>query len=191
MAFALSPDGRTLAINNESDTGGARRDVLTFLDAASGRVVQTIKISERKVTMTMGASSEPSRAIRFSSDGRAVAVAFNDRRQDASQILSGGQIRAFDRANKIRMWDVSNGRELISLDAGSLSGGTYDPTLNSGTRDTFALSNDNRQCAVTSGNMIKLFDPDAGRTLETIIGMSGEVIAVCFRAAVKFLSASR
>jgi len=188
MAFALSSDGRTLAINNEPETGGVRRDVLTLLDAASGRVIQTIKISERKVTMTMGASSEPSRAIRFSSDGRAVAVAFNDRRQDASQILSGGQIRAFDRANKIRMWDMSSGREVVSLDAGSLSGGTYDPSLNSGTRDTFALSNDNRQCAVTSGNMIKLFDPAGGRNLATIIGHSGEVIAVSFSADGKLLA---
>src|SRR5215475_5394290 len=78
QAIALSPDGRTLAINNESDSGGVRRDLLTLLDAASGRVVQTIKISEHKRTMTMGADSESHRAIRFSPDGSAVAVVFTD-----------------------------------------------------------------------------------------------------------------
>ena len=82
QAFALSPDGRMLAINNEQETGSASRDVLTLLDAASGRVIQTIKISEQKNTMTIGPSSEPHRAIRFSPDGRAVAVIFKDERKD-------------------------------------------------------------------------------------------------------------
>ncbi len=188
MALALSPDGRTLAINNESETGGARRDMLTLLDADSGRVIQTIKISERKMTMMMGPTSEPSRAIRFSPDGRAVAVAFNDMKKDMSQLLSGGQIRAFDRENKIRMWEVSSGREMISLDAGSLSAGTYDPLLSSGARDAFALSNDNRQCAVTGGNTIKLFDPAVGRNLATIIGHTGAIIGVNFSADGKLLA---
>src|SRR5262245_36411855 len=151
LALALSPDGRTLAINNESETGGVRRDMLTLLDAASGRVIQTIKISERKLTMMMGPTSEPSRAIRFSPDGRAVAISFNAMKTDTSQLLSDRQIRAFDRENKIRMWDVPSGREMISFDAGSLSAGTYDPSVSSGARDAFALSNDNRQCAVTGG----------------------------------------
>src|SRR5215475_5202792 len=188
LALALSPDGRTLAINNESETGGVRRDMLTLLDAASGRVIQTIKISERKMTMMMGPTSEPSRAIRFSPDGRAVAMSFNDMKKGTSQLLSGGQIRAFDLENKIRMWEVSSGREMISLDAGSLSAGTYDPSLSSGARDSFAFSNDNRQCAVTSGNSIKLFDPAAGRNLATILGHTGEVIGVNFSADGKLLA---
>src|SRR5262245_54467731 len=186
LAVALSPDGRTLAFNNEQETGGVRRDALTMLDAASGRVIQTIKVSERKAPM--GATSESSRAIRFSPDGRAVAISFNDMNKDMSRFLSGGQMRALDRVNKIRMWDVSSGREMISLDAGSLSAGTYDPLLNSGARDTFALSNDNRQCAVTIGKMIKLFDPAAGRSLATIIGHTGDVIGVNFSADGNFLA---
>ena len=188
QALALSPDGRTLAINNESDSGGVRRDLLTLLDAASGRVVQTIKISEQKRTMTTGPNSESHRAIRFSPDGRAVAVAFNDERKDASQILSGGQIRIVDRTNKIRTWDVSSGREAISLDLGSQSAGTYDPLLYPETRDSFAFSNDNRQCAVASGAMIKIFDPATWRGLATVIGHTGEILGVSFSADGKSLA---
>src|SRR5262249_35031456 len=98
LAFAISPDGRTLATNTESDKGAGRLDALTLRDAASGRVFQTIKISERKSTPAMSATS-PVRAIRFTPDGRAVAVAFHDETQDTSQVFSGGQVRTTGRAN--------------------------------------------------------------------------------------------
>jgi len=189
LAFALSPDGRTLATDIESNTGGGQKDVLALRDAASGRVTQTIKISEQKVTMAMSAvSSQAVRAIRFSPDGRAVAVAFNDTTQDMSQVLSGGQARATGRANKVRIWEVSGGRELISLDAGAQSAGAFDPNLNFGTPHTFAFSNDNRQCAVASGKTIRLFDPAAGRNLATVSGHNGEVVAVSFSADGKLLA---
>src|SRR5262249_30671357 len=64
----------------------------------------------------------------------------------------------------------------------------YDPSLNSGTRDGFAYSNDDRQCAVAVGNLIKLFDPATGRGLATIIGHTDDVIAVSFSADGKLLS---
>lgn len=184
LAFALSYDGRTLATNIESDAGAARMDVLTLRDAASGRVTQTIKISEQKMTAMVGASTAPVRAIRFSYDGRAVAVAFND----TSQVLSGMQMRQTGRMNKIRMWDASSGRELIALDAGAQSSGDFGPTLNFGTPHTFAFSNDGRQCAVASGKTIKLFEPTSGRNLATISGHTGEVVAVSFSADGKSLA---
>ncbi|MGH9767353.1 MAG: caspase family protein [Blastocatellia bacterium] len=189
LAFALSADGRTLATDIESNTGGGEKDVLTLRDAASGSVTQTIKISEQKRTMAMaGVSSEPSRAIRFSPDGRAVAVAFHDTMRDASQVLSGGQVRDLGRVNKIRMWDVSGGRELITLDAGAQSSGAPNSVLNFGMINTLAFSNDNRQCALASGKTIKLFDPAAGRNLATISGHNGEVLAVSFSADGKLLA---
>ncbi|MGH9755659.1 MAG: hypothetical protein ACREA2_22995, partial [Blastocatellia bacterium] len=186
-AIGLSPDGRTLASNIESDRGNAELDTLTLRDATSGRVIQTIKISEQKLTMTMSAvSSVEVRAIRFSPNGRAVAVAFNDTMQDASQVLSGGQVRTISRANKIRTWDVSSGRELISLDAGAQSSGASE--LNFGMASTLAFSNDNRQCALVSGKTIRLFDPSTGRGLATISGHNGEVLAVSFSADGKSLA---
>ena len=187
LAFALSPDGRTLATDIESNTGGGEKDVLTLRDAASGRVTQTIKISERKMTMS-AVSSEAARAIRFSPDGRAVAVAFHDTMRDSSQVLSGGQARTIGRVNKIRMWDMSDGRELISLDPGAQSSGVSDSILNFGMTNTLAFSNDNRQCAIAIGNTIKLFDPAAGRNLVTISGHDGEVLAVSFSADGKLLA---
>jgi WD40 repeat protein/uncharacterized caspase-like protein len=177
-AMALSPDGRILAINTESYTGPTERDALRLLDAATGRVIQTIKISERR--QTTDSSLEPHRAVRFSQDGRAVTVAFNDVRSDAYQLFSTGQMRELGRENRIRTWDVSSGRELISLDFGSQTGSTYDRALNYEFRDGFACSQDNRQCAVAIGSMIKLFDPATRRDLATILGHTGEVIAVSF-----------
>jgi WD40 repeat protein len=88
--------------------------------------------------------------------------------------------------NKVRIWDVSSGRELISLDAGAQSLGSSNPDLNTGRKryfgwkNTFAFSHDNRQCAVAVGNVIKLFDPATGRNLATIGGHSDEVTAVNF-----------
>ncbi|MGH9852293.1 MAG: WD40 repeat domain-containing protein, partial [Blastocatellia bacterium] len=191
ITFALSHDGRMLATNIDSRTNIANLDVLTLRDAGSGRVIQTIKISEQKIgrealaAAMSGASTEAVRAIRFSPDGRAVAVAFND----ISQILSGGQMRDTGRVNKVRMWDVSSGRELISLDAGGAQNtSSSDQMLNAPMANTFAFSHDNRQCAVASGKMIKLFDPAVGRNLATISGHDSEVIAVGFSADGKLLA---
>jgi WD40 repeat protein len=193
VAFALSHDGQTLATNIKSDSGNRRSDMLTLRDAASGRVIQTIEISEQKqkLTMAMAMSSaytSPARAVRFSPDGRAVAVAFHDTTRENPQVFSGGQGRVTGQMNKIRMWDVSGGRELISLDAGAPSSGAVDSIFDFGMTNTLALSNDNRQCAVASGNMIKLLDLATRRILATIIGHTGEVIAVNFSADGKSLA---
>ncbi|HKQ73143.1 MAG TPA: caspase family protein [Blastocatellia bacterium] len=188
LAFALSPDGRTLATNVESRANFANMDILTLRDAASGRVIQTIKISEQKMgqnTLAAGMSGAPVRAIRFSPDGRAVGVVFND----VSQIISGGRMRDTGRMNKVRMWEVSGGRELISADAGyEQNTGSSDQMLNAAMPNTFAFSNDNRQFAVASGNTIKLFDPAAGRNLATIMGHTSGVIAIGFSADGKLLA---
>ena len=191
LAYSLSPDGRTLATNIESSPRGERLDTLTLRDTTSGRVIQTIKISEQKLTMAAamsGASTSPVRAIRFSPDGRVVAVAFHDMTQDMSQLFSGGQQRVTGRVNRIRMWDASSGRELISLDAGSQSSGSSDSIMNFGMANTLAFSNDNRQCALASGKTIRLFDPAVGRNLATISGHNGEALAVSFSFDGKLLA---
>ena len=191
LASALSPDGRTLATDTESRSRSETRDMLTLRDATSGRVIQTIKISEQKsmAQAMSGISTEAARAIRFSPDGRAVAVAFHDETQDVSQVLSGGQARVTGRANRIRIWDVSSGRELISLDSSDAqSASAIDQTWIFRMPNTFAFSNDNRQCAVVSGRTIKLFDPATGRNMATMSGHNGEVVAVSFSADGKLLA---
>ena len=187
VAFALSPDGRTLATNIKSERSGARSDTLTLRDAATGRVIQTIKISEQKQKLTMGTIppyTAPVRSIRFSPDGRAVAVAFHD----TSREYLRGQERITGRANIIRVWDVSGGRELTSLDAGAQNSGAGDSIFEFGMINTLAFGGAGQQCALASGNTIKLIDLPTRRNLATIIGHAGEVIAVNFSADGKLLA---
>jgi WD40 repeat protein/uncharacterized caspase-like protein len=199
LAFALSPDGSTLATNVESKTDDTLLDTLTLRDAIGGRVIQSIKISEQKETVASlkeslariksGVFTEqsPARAIRFSPDGRSVAVAFHDT-TSVRQVYSVGRPRVTGRVNKIRIWDVAGGRELISLDGGAQGSEASDLNWGAGVINTLAFSNDNRQCAFAIGNMIKLFDTAAGRNLATIIGHTEEVNAVNFSADGKLLA---
>jgi WD40 repeat protein/uncharacterized caspase-like protein len=189
VAFALSPDGRTLATNIKSDQRDARLDTLTLRDAASGRVIQTIKISEQKQNLTMAKVSvytAPVRSIRFSHDGRAVAIAFHDTSREYS--LLGGQDRITGRVNIIRVWDVSGGRELTSLDAGAQNSGAADSIVDFGMMNTLAFGGAGQQCALASGNTIKLIDLPTRRNLATIIGHTGEIMAVNFSSDGKLLA---
>ena len=186
LAFALSPDGRTLATDVGSIKGAERSETLTLRDASSGRVIRTIKIPGQKTLLApmgsdLSAQSKSAdgapippftkhlRAIRFTPDGR-VAVAFND----SQFVFSGVRQRFTARENKIRIWDASSGRELISLDVGAQSSGALAQISQYGAPYHFAFSDDNRQCAVVSGKTIRLFDPVAGRNLAMIIGGNDE-----------------
>jgi WD40 repeat protein/uncharacterized caspase-like protein len=179
QAFGISPDGRTLAADVESDNS----ETLTLRDVSGGRIIRTITITGRKASAVApsGAITLPTRAIRFTPDGR-VAVAFND----ASIVGSGLELRVTSRESKVRIWDVS-GRELTSLDAGAQGSDMSYP----GELRNFAFSNDNRQCAIASGKTIKLFDPATGRNLAAIGGQNGhnsDVVAVNFSADGKLLA---
>jgi WD40 repeat protein/uncharacterized caspase-like protein len=199
LAFALSPDGRTLATDVGSINGAGRSETLTLRDASAGRVIRTIKIPGQKTMLApigsdLSAQSKSAdgaplppftrhlRAIRFTTDGR-VAVAFND----SQFVISDGRQRFTGRENKIRIWDASSGREVISLDAGAQSSGALDQISQYGAPYHFAFSNDNRQCAVVSGKTIRLFDPVAGRNLAMIMGRY-DGAAVSFSADGKLLA---
>jgi WD40 repeat protein/uncharacterized caspase-like protein len=191
LAFALSHDGRTLATNIETNARIERLDTLIMRDVASWRVTQTLKLSEqKKMTVAMsGVSTVATRAIRFSPDGRAVSLVINDSTQDFSRVYTGGQTQNAGRANRLKTWDASSGRELAVIDASEAqSSGASGPLMNFGTPHTFAFSNDNRQCALISGKTIKIFDPAAGRALATANGHTDEVVSVSFSADSKLLA---
>jgi len=199
LAFALSPDGRTLATAVGAINGAERSETLTLRDASGGRVIRTIKIPGQKTSLApigsdLSAQSKSAdgtplppftrhlRAIRFTTDGR-VAVAFND----TQFVISDGRQRFTGRENKIRIWDTSSRREMILLDAGAQSSGALDQISQYGAPYHFAFSNDNRQCAVVNGKTIRLFDPVAGRNLALIIGRN-DGAAVNYSADGKLLA---
>jgi WD40 repeat protein len=198
LAFALSPDGRTLVTDVGSIKGNERSETLTLRDASGGRVIQTIKISDQKTSLApisgdqsaQGKSADGLpippftkhlRAIRFAPEGR-VAVAFNDSRF----VILGARACFIGRENKVRIWDASSGRELISLDAGAESSGALAQISQLGAPYHFAFSSDNRLCAVVSGKTIGLFDPVAGRNLAVIFSFNGN-----YGAAVSFSADGR
>jgi WD40 repeat protein len=199
LAFALSPNGRTLATDVGSIKGAERSETLTLRDASSGRVIRVIKIQSQEASLapiggdlraqSKSADGEPIspltrrlRAIRFTTDGR-VAVAFND----LQFAISGGRRRGAGRENKIRIWDASSGRELVSLDASAQSSEELAQISHYGAPYHFAFSNDNRQCAVVSGNTIRLFDPVAGENLAMIMGRNDQA-SVSYSADGKLLA---
>src|SRR5262245_29105715 len=51
LAFALSPDGRTLATDVGSINGAERSETLTLRDASGGRVIRTIQIPGQKTSL--------------------------------------------------------------------------------------------------------------------------------------------
>jgi WD40 repeat protein/uncharacterized caspase-like protein len=199
LAFALSPDGRTLATDVGSIKGAERSEMLTLRDASSGRVIRVINIlSHMTSSAPMGgdlsawsksADGKPIspftrhlRAIRFTTDGR-VAVAFND----LKFVISGGRRRFTGRESEVRIWEASSGRELNSLDAGAQSSGELPQISQYEGPYHFAFSNDNRQCAVVSDKTIRLFDPVAGINLAMIVGRKDQA-SVSYSADGKLLA---
>jgi len=77
---------------------------------------------------------------------------------------------------------------LISLDAGARNSGAADSIFDFEMTNTLAFSGAGQQCALASGNTIKLIDPSARRNLATIIGHTGAVVAVNFSADGKLLA---
>jgi len=199
LAFALSPDGRTLATDVGSIKGAERSETLTLRDASSGRVIRMINILSKMTSLApMGgdlsawgksADGEPVspftrhlRAIRFNTDGR-VAVAFND----LQFVISGGRRRFTGRESEVRIWDASSGRELNSLDAGAQRFEALAQISQYEAPYHFAFSNDNRQCAVVSDKTIRLFDPVAGINLAMIVGRKDQA-SVSYSADGKLLA---
>ena len=211
-AMAFSPDGSTLAVCVISEDNRARKSVqLIARDVSSWQVTKTIKVTEKDTSKDnekamrdlaknpkaiLGGSAqlsgmsfrnaEPYRALRFSSDGRTLAMLTRDLITESGMAANYSQ---FAGEVSVRFFDVAAGRELNNVSVAAEARNQY-RELSVSADTTFALSADGRQF-VAAGNdsSVKLAD-STGRVLTTLTGHSGEVMAVAFSGDGKLVASS-
>lgn len=214
-AMAFSPDGRALAMCVISEDEQGRKSVqLVARDVASWQVTKTIKVAEKdfskdnekamrdmakrapkeilsggSLALPAGMSfrnAEPYRALRFSADGRALAMLTRDLISESGMGTGYGQ---FPGEVTVRFFDFAAGRELNSISVAAEARSQH-REFSVSADTTFALSTDGRQfVAVGNDSSVKVVDA-AGRVLTTMSGHSGEVMAVAFSGDSKLVASA-
>ncbi|MEK7833885.1 MAG: hypothetical protein AAB401_22545, partial [Acidobacteriota bacterium] len=212
-AMAFTSDGRTLAICLISEYDRGRKNVeLVARDVASWQVTKTIKVAEKDLSkdnekamrdlakkgpkaILGGAqplsgmsfrNAEPYRALRFSSDGRTLAMLTRDLITESGMAANFAQ---FAGEVSVRFFDFSAGRELNNVNVAAEARNQY-RELSVSADTTFALSSDGRQFVVTGNDSsVKVVDA-TGRVLAALTGHSGEVMAVAFSGDGKLVASS-
>lgn len=184
-AAALSPDGRMLATGEEERAATGDVTKLVVRDVASGRITQTIKVTEEKMDKRPSAgsalnSSEPIRIIRFSPDSRTIGMAIRDALYTQT-IGAAAQPRAAGQLNQIKFWDAATGRETKSFNVSAQGGGSQGALTRYTAASSFAFIADGKLCASTASEpSVKLFDTASGRNVSTLAGHAGEIISIAF-----------
>ncbi|HEY7546155.1 MAG TPA: hypothetical protein VID27_14785, partial [Blastocatellia bacterium] len=183
-AAALSPDGRVLAAGEEDRVDRGDVTKLVLRDTTSGRITQSIKVTEEKMdkrpsTGSAFNSSQPVRVIRFSTDGRTVGMSIRDALYTQT-IGAIEQPRPAGQLNQIKLWDAATGREIKSFTA-STQGGSVGAMAGYGEASSFAFIADGKMCASITGEpSVKLFDAASGRNVSTLAGHAGEIMSIAF-----------
>lgn len=206
-SFTFSPDGRWLVT---SETGRNQtfelEGQLVLRDAATGKVAQTIKLSEtsyRKdnekalkeqqkamLDAMRGKGSgaafpqagiknvTPRRTVRFSPDGRTLVLVLRDLVSNAP-----GE-------TKVRLFDSTNGRELRAFNVGPSNTANPANAANAAaqtelepTENSVALSADGSQLLIAGKEAAaKLIETASGRVLANLTGYGGEIVSTAFSA---------
>ncbi|MGH9846370.1 MAG: WD40 repeat domain-containing protein, partial [Blastocatellia bacterium] len=205
-AVSFSPDSRLIAISEDEQEMTSRGAEVTIREVASWKPVQTLTLQpavsakdqqkalaknsrdmleamrkgNASVTGTTAMEQTTalfSRAVKFTPDGRTLAVLKRDLLQRFS--MQGGDA-TYNQAVAVELYDVASGR----------TGGSFavsPATDKTNPRDFWgqlahSISFNGRQCLVAENNAnARLVDVNDGRTLATLAG-AGEVIAVAFNA---------
>jgi len=172
-SFALSPDGKFLAVFIEATKVSVHKGPETTLeiilwDVASGRKAQTMKVSSGPTQF--GVVPGKNTSLTFTSDGSWLAL------RDQSSI---------------RILDAASGHELKSFATPRvLSGTPSDPRFEMFAAK-FLFSPDRRLISVVSEtSKINLLDASSNATLQTLSGHNGAVLGVSFSADSKLLASS-
>lgn len=184
-AFAFSPDARLLATAEEMRGADGDIQTLVLREAATGRILQTIRLSEQKFGRAAVnraiKSSMPVREIHFSLDGRAVAMVIRDTLYEQTPGSFGGP-QPTGQENIVRLWETASGRELRSVTVADAHLNVPVKALPDYTGGrSLAFTSDGRlMAAIGNDQMVKLYEVASGRQVATISGHEGEILAVTF-----------
>src|SRR6266542_4738413 len=160
-AVALSHDGKSLAALNERVKGSSMKSMEAKLqaivwDVTSGRKTQTLTLGSKP--LQFGVSNSQIGSLSFTPDDTSLAI----RNEDS-----------------LKIWDLSSGRELKTVNSPKLSPNEKDGFATFESK--FLFSPDRRVVSLLGdGNKISLVDSSTGATLRTLTGHEGKVVGLSF-----------
>jgi WD40 repeat protein len=188
-AAAFSPDGRMIALSEDSQESMNYRARIVLRDLRGGKVQQTISLEtsfpefNARSMMTGGMPAETTtplftRAVKFSSDGRTLILV---KRDLLTRYKTQSQTTTYDQAVSIETYDLASGRRNLAL--------PVFPTITKKTPRDFlqsvansvAIRPDGRRMLV-GGNELdaRLLDFTSGRKLTDLRGKGFECMAVAY-----------
>jgi WD40 repeat protein/uncharacterized caspase-like protein len=175
-SFAVSPDGKLAAALTETVDASRGKGMginatvtrqIVFWEIANAKRTKSLKISTAPVQY--GVRNDFRTGIAFSSDGMSIAL------RDESTV---------------KIFDVASGREVKTLNAPRISGGSADETILL-VAGKFLFSPDRRLISlITENSRVAVVDATSSSTAYTIAGHTGPVIAMAFSADGKLLATS-
>ncbi len=188
-AAGFSPDGRVIALSEDSQESMNYRAQIVLRDVRSGKVQQKISLEtsfpgfDGRAMMNGAMPAETTtplftRAVKFSSDGRTLILI---KRDFLTRYKMQSQTTTYDQAVAIETYDVASGRKNLTL--------PIFPTITTKTPRDFlqpvansvAIRPDGRRMLV-GGNSLdaRLLDVSTGRKLTDLRGKGLECMAVAY-----------
>ncbi len=213
-AFAFSPDSRLLAVGEEIQEGISPESKIVVRDVASWKTAQTITlkpaISEKDQMKAMKKASRdqmdalmtgkagpssalagmestqttPSRAIKFTPDGRSLVLLKRDYSMTFSMTASSlSEKIKYSQSVAIKFYDAASGRESSTVNVSDAREKKMLDNSFFSSGNTIALSADGGRCLVIGNDStVKLLDVSGGRSVATISSDGAEMQAVTFSA---------
>jgi WD40 repeat protein len=172
-SIAISPDGGlVVAVTARFETSRrgstSSKEIVSIWNTANNKKVHTLNLATTTQQLGIGAAWNPDAIAVFSDDGSSLAV-------------RSGTV--------LKVWEVSTGKELKSIQAGNAVT-TRDDPLAMFTNNVAFSPDKHKLSLVAEKNKIGIFDASTGATLHNLTGHEGNVVGLRFSADGKTLASS-
>lgn len=198
--LVFSPDGSTLAVGGQIQEGVKSLYQITLWNVATQQRLKTIEMktpSGAAAMPQMGGkitSVNPERGLKFSADGRFLALAIRDQTfENNLSTLGTGATNSAPTAidNAIQIWDLKSGKEVTAFKVSDAALGKGQDNLTFMASRSLALSSDSKQLAsVGNDRAVRLFDPATGQLLRTLTGHTAAIATLAFSRDDRLLATS-